>query len=73
MSVTRHQDVDLLLGSINHDGDEILEVLLDGRSFLELSKQQTERESARREGILDELGGDEARKLTNQSLKSVAT
>lgn len=62
MSVTRHKDVDLLLSSINHDGDEILEVLLDGRSFLELVHNGIgEREkSARREGNLDELEGDEA-------------
>jgi len=60
MSVTRHENVDFLLGSVDHDGDEILEVLLDGRSLLELVEGEGEgREDQRREGISRRARGKE--------------
>lgn len=42
MGVPGHEDVNLLLGSVDHDGDQILEVSLDRASLLELDETSTE-------------------------------
>lgn len=66
MGVTRHENVDFLLGSIHHDGDEILEVLLDGGSFLEL----VERRERGREGQREKGKGISRRARTEREISA---
>lgn len=73
MGVTGHEDVNLLLGPVDHDRDQVLEVLLDRRSLLELSSEREPIGSGQHvAAYMDvELRGEV--ELTSQSRRSVAT